>query len=84
MAVRIADGDSIAYWQTRDRVEFDGGPFYTGPHPLTINPNRGTKAKVPQCAGREAPFQRGLFDSGHCRTTTPRQEPPDPERVEAG
>ena len=27
MGVKIADGDSIAYWQTIDRDEFDGGPF---------------------------------------------------------
>lgn len=38
MGVRIADGDSIAYWQTVNRDDFDGGPFIIRGHPPQPKP----------------------------------------------
>lgn len=38
MGVKIADGDSIAYWQTTDRDSFDGGPFIIRNHPPVPKP----------------------------------------------
>lgn len=47
MAVRIADGDSIAYWQTTDRDVFDGGPFIIKNHPPTPQPARIVTLALP-------------------------------------